>query len=135
MTLTLEIGPELEAGLRASAERAGLPPDRFVLSLLREQFVPTGRGPAGLPTAEAGLLERIGEGLPPATWARYQALKEKRDAGTLTDAEHADLIRLVNEVEIWNARRLDAVAELAKVRGVRFPKLVQELGLGAPTPA
>src|SRR5713226_5206766 len=56
-------------------------------------------------------------------------------AETLTDAEHAELIRRVNEVELWNARRLEAVAELAKLRGVRFPDLVKQLGLGAPANA
>jgi hypothetical protein len=135
MTLTLEISPELEEALRASAERAGLAPDRYVLDLLRERLTPANGGPTGLPAAEAALLERINEALPEATWARYEALKRKRDAETLTDAEHAELIRLVNEVEIWNARRLEAVAELAKLRGVRFPDLVKQLGLGAPAHA
>jgi hypothetical protein len=36
MTLTLEIGPDLEQALRASAERAGLEPGRYVLDLLNE---------------------------------------------------------------------------------------------------
>jgi hypothetical protein len=136
MTLTLEISPELEQALRASAERAGLPPDRYVLDLLQERLSPINGGrTTGLPAAEATLLERINEGLPEGTWARYEALKKKRDAETLTDAEHAELIRLVNEVELWNARRLEAVAELAKLRGVRFPDLVKQLGLGAPANA
>lgn len=135
MTITLEISPELEQALRATAERAGLAPERYVLDLLRERLIPTNGGPTGLPAAEAALLERINDPLPEATWARYAALKEKRDKATLTDAEHAELIALVNQVEIWNARRLEAVAELAKLRGVRFPDLVKELGLGAPAHA
>jgi hypothetical protein len=130
MTLTLEIGPELEQALQATAIRTGLPPERYVLNLLQEQLIPVNGGPAGLPPAEAGLLERINEALPEATWARYDALKEKRDQGTLTDVEHAELIGLVNEVEIWNARRLEAVAELARLRGVPFPDMVRQLGLG-----
>jgi hypothetical protein len=135
MTLKLEITPELEAELRETAERAGLPPDRYVLGLVQERLAPSSPGPTGLGSAQSALLERIGEGLPQETWVRYHALKEVRDAGKLTAAEHAELIRLVNEVEIWNARRLEAVAELAKLRGVRFPDLVKELGLGAPANA
>src|SRR5713101_4476111 len=88
MTLTLEITPELEQALRASAERAGLPPDRYVLDVLKEQLSPANAGPAGLPRAEAELLERINEGLPEGTWTRYEALKKKRDSETLTEAEH-----------------------------------------------
>ncbi len=132
MTLTLEIAPELEEALRATAEWVGIAPDRYVLDLLRERLIPTNGAPIGLPAAEAALLERINEGLPGGTWARYQSLKEKRDVGTLTDTEHAELIRLVNQVELWNARRLEAVAELAKLRGMQFADLVKQLGLGAP---
>jgi hypothetical protein len=66
---------------------------------------------------------------------RYHALKEKRDAETLTDAEHAELIRLVNEVEGWNVRRLEAAAELAKREGEPFRDLVKQLGLGPPSNA
>src|SRR5947207_1310723 len=102
MTLTLKIGPELEAALRATAERAGLAPDRYVLDLLRERISPPGGGQAGLPRPEAELLERISEGLPEAAWTRYHTLKGKRDTGTLTNGEHEELIRLVNEVEVWN---------------------------------
>src|SRR5947207_9098297 len=109
MTLTLEITPELEQALQATAAHAGLPLDRFVLNLLEERFIPANGSPTGLPPAEAALLERINETLPQATWERYDDLKKKRDAGTLTEAGYAELIRLVNEVEIWNARRLEAV--------------------------
>lgn len=131
MTLTLEVGPDLEAGLRVTAAQAGVAPDHFVLGLLRER-VGSRPAPKGVGPEEARLLEQIGEGLPVATWARYRALKSQRDAGDLTDAEHDELIRLVNEVEIWNAQRLEAVMELARLRGVPFPDLVAELGLGAP---
>jgi hypothetical protein len=135
MTLTLEISPEQEETLRAIAERQGVAPDRYVLDLLQEQLNRDRGLPPHLPRAEAELLQRINEGLPEATWERYHALKEKRDAETLTEAEHAELIRLVNQVEGWNVRRLEAVAELAKLRGVRFPDLVKQLGLGAPVHA
>ena len=135
MTLTLEISPELEQTLRAIAERRGLAPDRYVLDVLQERLDREQHLPPHLPRAEAELLQRINAGLSSATWERYRALKEKRDAETLTEAEHAELIRLVNEVEGWNVRRLEAVAELAKLRGVEFPDLVKQLGLGPPAHA
>jgi hypothetical protein len=134
-TLTLEISPELEDTFRAIAARRGVPPDQYVLDLLQERLAYDRNLPPHLPRAEAELLQRINEGLPEATWARYHALRDKRDAGTLTPDEHAELSRLVNEVEGWNVRRPEAVAELAKLRGVRFADLVRELGLGAPVHA
>src|SRR5438046_98647 len=126
MTLTLEISPELEKTLRAIAEREGVAPDRYVLDVLEERLDRDRHLPPHLPRAEATLLQRINEGLPEPTWERYEVLKGKRDAETLTDTEHAELIRLVNEVEGWNVRRLEAVAELAKLRGVGFPDLVKQ---------
>jgi hypothetical protein len=130
MTLTLEITPELEATLRTIAAREGVAPDRYVLEALQERLDRERTLPPHLSRSETELLQRINEGLPPATWERYEALKVKRDAETLTEAEHQELLRLVNEVEGWNVRRLEGVAELAKRRGVRFQDLVRELGLG-----
>jgi hypothetical protein len=132
MTLTLEIGPELELALRTNAERAGLPPDQYVLDVLQERLDRDRNLPARLSRAEADLLRRINEGLPPATWERYEVLKGKRDAETLTPDEHRELISLVNTVESWNVRRLQLAAELATLRGVGFPEVVRQLGLGAP---
>ena len=74
-------------------------------------------------------------------------LKGKRNAESFTPEEHEELIRLVNEVEIWNARRLKWVAELAKRRaewtappsryptGVlgKYARLVQSASIGAVT--
>ncbi len=133
MTLTLEISPELEATLHAIAAREGVPPDRYVLDLLQERLMRDQTLPPHLPRAEAELLQQINEGLPEKTWARYQALKQKRDAETLTEAEHAELLDLVGEVEGWNVRRLELAGELAKQRGVPLRDLARELGLGPPT--
>jgi hypothetical protein len=84
---------------------------------------------SGLPGKEAALLERINEGLPAETWQRYHDLKAKRDARTLTQEEHAELISISDSIEEWNARRLAFVAALARLRGVPFPELVRQLGL------
>jgi hypothetical protein len=75
------------------------------------------------------LLEKINEGLSAQTWQRYHELKAKRDAATLTPEEHAELIVLSDAIEAWNVRRLELVAELARLREVPFPELVRQLGL------
>lgn len=87
--------------------------------------------PERKPESEASLLERTQEQLPEALRARYRALQGKRAAETLTAAEHGELLHLLNQVEAWNVRRLQAVADLAKLRGVPFPELVKQLGLYA----
>jgi hypothetical protein len=135
MTLTVELSPELEEALRTTAKRAGLPLDRYVVRVLQDRVV---QGPGGadvLPREEAELLQKINEGLPETTWEDYHKLKAKRDADTLSPDEHADLLALVDQVEIWNARRLQFVAELAKLRGVHLRDLVRQLGIASPPDA
>jgi hypothetical protein len=85
--------------------------------------------PRFLPRKGVRLLEKINEGLSPETWQRYHELKARRDAATLTPEEHAELIALSDTIEAWNVRRLEFVAELARLRGVPFPLLVRQLGL------
>lgn len=82
-----------------------------------------------LPDEEVRLLEKINEGLSAEAWQRYRELKRKRDAATLTADEHAALIQLSDEIEAWNVRRLEFVAELARMRGMPFPELIRQLGL------
>jgi hypothetical protein len=133
MTITLEIAPELEEVLRRSAQRAGLPPDGYVLKVLQERLLGGGgRLPPHLSPEETKLLQQINQGLPPETWARYRALKEKRDARTLTPEEHAELLALTNEVELWNARRLELVLALAQLRQIPLRAMMDELGLTPP---
>jgi hypothetical protein len=100
-----------------------------VLDVLQERLARDQNLPPRLPRSEAELLQRIHEGLPPATWKRYHALKEKRDAETLTPDEHAELIQLVNEVEDWNVRLVELVGALAQLRQVPLRATMDELGL------
>ena len=132
MTITLEIAPEMEEVLRRSAESAGLPPGGYILKVLQERLDGEGRLPPHLSDEETRLLQQIGQGLPPKTWARYQALKEKRDARTLTPDEHAELLALTDEVELWNARRLELALALARLRHVPLRAMMDELGLIPP---
>jgi hypothetical protein len=78
------------------------------------------------------LLQQINQGLPPPTWERYHALKQKRDARTLAPDEHAELLAMTNQVELWNARRVELVATLARLRQVPLRAMMDELGLIPP---
>jgi hypothetical protein len=132
MTITLEIAPELEERLRQRAERAGLAPDGYVLKLLEEQIGNGQKLPSHLPPEESRLLQEINRGLPTETWERYDALKKKRDAATLTPAEYQELLRLTDEVELWNSRRLELVLALAQLRQVPLRAMMDALGLIPP---
>ncbi len=87
------------------------------------------REAALLSADESLLLERINRGQDTARRLRYEALLARRDDGTLTDDEHAELIALSDEREGLDADRIAAVAELARLRGVSLGAMVSALGL------
>ena len=83
----------------------------------------------GLPAEEADLLDRINQGVPADLRAEYQALRAKREAETLTEADHEQLIQLSNQIEELGAQRLEVLATLAQLRQVALPTLMATLGI------
>jgi hypothetical protein len=77
---------------------------------------------------ESELLEEIGHGLPRKAARRYRELIAKRGAETLTAEEYAELLQLTDWVEKLEVKRLESLAELARLRGVPFRSLLTELG-------
>lgn len=82
-----------------------------------------------LPEEEAQLLLKINQGIPADLHAHYQILRQKREAETLTDAEHDTLIQLSNQIEQIGAQRLEALASLAQLRQVSLLDLMETLGI------
>jgi hypothetical protein len=76
---------------------------------------------------ESELLFKINNSLPHEVRARYRELVAKRQADTLTTDEHNELLRLNDQVEESDARRLEYIAELARLRNVTPKVLLQEL--------
>lgn len=129
MTLTLDIQPELEAQLQAEAAKAGLDTNTFILNALGERLHQrqTGALPPHVSREEAELLQKINAGLPEEVWQRYRALIGKRRAETLTPEEHTELIALSDQIEEANARRIEHLAELARLRNTSLEDLMQQL--------
>jgi hypothetical protein len=85
-----------------------------------------------LTAPEADLLLRINAGLPAGLRERFRELVEKRDADSLTTDEHAELLRLTEEVERREAERLTALSELAHLRHTSLAVVMEQLGIRAP---
>lgn len=103
--------------------------ERFVTKVLALQAQ---RRTQLLTTREADLLQQINLGISPATWQRYEELKAKRRALTLTDDEHAELIAISDQIEIANARRIGALIQLADLRQTSLEALMAKLGIQQP---
>ena len=83
-----------------------------------------------LAQAESDLLLKINMGLPEEIWQRYTKLYAKLEPGTITDEEHAELLKLIDIVELDNARRIGHLIELARLRGTTLDALMASLGIG-----
>ena len=64
MTVTLELNPEVEAGLIALARAKGVPLDAYLRSLLEQLAAPT-TGDAMTPEQKADAFEQWAESFPP----------------------------------------------------------------------
>jgi hypothetical protein len=87
-----------------------------------------------MPALESELLQRINQGLPASLQERYRGLVAQRRTESLSSADHAELLRLTDQVEQFEADRARALVELAELRQVPLTRLVSDLGLQAPPP-
>jgi hypothetical protein len=84
---------------------------------------------------EAELLLHINARLPEDVERRYDELIAKRDAETLDHEEHAELLRLTQQVEAFDVARVEALSRLASRRGVTLSALMRQLEIASPTDA
>jgi hypothetical protein len=103
--------------------RLPVPPERERLQVA-ERAKPY---PSTREATEVDLLYSIRRQLPAGAARRYRALMKKRRAELLTDAEHAELIRLTDESEQLQAERVQSLAELAHLRRTSLAKLAEDL--------
>ncbi len=82
-----------------------------------------------LPTQESELLLKINQGLPEELQHLYQALIDKRDRETLTESEYQQLLESTEQVEKYQAQRLEYLTQLAQIRQVYLTNLITQMGL------
>ncbi len=81
------------------------------------------------PLSETDLLRQILTPIPPETQSRLDALRRRLDERLLSPAEHDELSHLTQQIERWDADRLERLAELARRRQTPLRTLITELGL------
>jgi hypothetical protein len=84
---------------------------------------------------EADLLREIYRAKRPGFEERFAELNVGRRMLTLSAEEQVELLQLVEESEALTVRRLAALAELAQLRQVSLPELMDQLGLRPPAVA
>jgi hypothetical protein len=81
---------------------------------------------------ETSLFARINQALPAGERVRLAELIAEREKETLTAETQQKLIGLTDRLEEMQAECLAALAELAQVRGVTLPVVMQQLGIHFP---
>jgi len=121
-TIQIETEQLLNAALQMSEEEF----EQFVARLF--SIKARERAPV-LSEREAELLQKIYQVIAPATQQRLNELIEKRRSYTITEGELQELIKLTNQVEMFDAERLNHLIELAHLRNVPLNDLIRQLGL------
>jgi hypothetical protein len=86
-----------------------------------------------LSAPESQLLLPINQGLPEEIGRRYDELIVKRQAETLSEVELGELVHLTDVVENLEAGRMDALATLARSRGMSVGEVMADLGIPHPS--
>lgn len=84
-----------------------------------------------LSSHEADVLLKINQGIPSAIQRRYDELIEKRDERTLTPEEYQELLELTDRIELLDAKRMEHIVELARLRRQPLHTLLEELGVAS----
>jgi hypothetical protein len=98
-------------------------------SVMRQKSKTAKQQPLHLSRAETELLQKINLGLSEQQWRRYRELIAKRRAETLAAEEQRELIALSDQIEQANARRMENLIALAKLRQVSLETQMNELGI------
>ena len=82
---------------------------------------------------QSDLLAKINQGVPAEIQNRYDELIAKRRRATLTQDEHDELLRLTEQVEALDTRRVEYLEELARLRKTTLRALMKGLGIKPPS--
>lgn len=81
---------------------------------------------------ELALIKIVYQPLEATIQQRYDELSVKNKKGTISEEEHAELLKLVELAENHNVKWLEALVELAQLRGVSLEVVKKQLGVKNP---
>ncbi|EGJ30530.1 MULTISPECIES: hypothetical protein [Moorena] len=98
----------------------------YIISLQAQRKAPS------LSSDQARLLITINQGVPADIQNRYDELIQKRKMETLTAEQYKELLALSDQVETIEAKRVEAMAELARLRQISLSTLMADLDIHLP---
>lgn len=128
MSVSVTLPEPLEVFLQSHAKDLGVPLETLLSRTIEERWGAASHATA-LPDKESSWLLELQTLFPQVQTEEYIALCREGDAGTLTDAGRRRLLSLIEERDLLNARRLEIVGELARLRGVPVRQVIAQLDL------
>jgi len=86
-----------------------------------------------LPNREFELLFKVNQKIPNNIQTNYDELIAKRQTETLTTEEYQQLLQLTEQIEQFEAIRIETMAELANLRQSSLINLMKELNIQPPS--
>jgi len=115
--LQIDLPDERYQAIATLAAQQGVTPEKLAESWLAER-------------QEAELIRQITTPLPSTFQGHYRTLVARREAGILTPAEHAELLQLTDQVELFDAQRVELLITLAHLRQKPLESVMTDLGIG-----
>jgi hypothetical protein len=84
---------------------------------------------ANLTKQESDLLLKINQDLPIELQQQYKILTQKRDQETLTESEYEKLLESTDQLDKYQAQRLEYLTQLAQIRQISVSTLMTEMGV------
>lgn len=84
-----------------------------------------------VPSEEAELLAKINGRMSSHLQQRYDELIDKRDVESLDSDEHDELLELTKQAEAFDVVRVEALTNLAALRGLTLSQLMRQLQIGS----
>jgi len=103
--------------------------ERFIWKIIAFQ---AHRKAPGLSKDESELLLKINQGIPSDVQVRYDELIAKQKSETLTSEEYDELLQLTDQVEKLDAKRVESLKELARIRCTSLTEIMEELHIQTP---
>lgn len=129
-TASLQADISVDALVRSAQELGGPDFDRLASAVLA---IRAKRAAPNVPNEEAELLLESQVRMPEETQTRYDELIAKRDSEALTSAEYKELLKLTQESELVDLRRVRALTKLASLRGVTLDELMRRMQFNGQT--
>ena len=129
MQSTIAVNAKVAQAYNAAPKKVQQRVQVMLRQALQESLAPAAPTAGKLSKQETDLFARINRTLSAVQQQRLDVLKNKLEQETLTKAEHAELLQIVEaHQQLW-AERLEAVIALAKLRGLAPAAMLEQLGI------